>query len=96
MIRINIDLTKIKESKKYRTGKNGRNYIDLVIQERKEPDRDGNTLAVSISKSKEEREAKGETIYVGAGKEFSFQQAPQTAQQQAAKNVAENTDDLPF
>lgn len=91
MIRINIDLTKIKESGKYRTGKNKRNYIDLVVSERKSPDSDGNTHFVAISQSKEEREARTETIYVGSGKEFGVSKP----QQQPAQQY-NNTDDLAF
>lgn len=93
MQRINIDLTKIKESGKFRKASNGRNYIDLIIQERKEPDNQGNTLSVSISKSKEERETKTDTIYVGAGKTFGEQQPTQQQQQTQPNN---NPDDLPF
>lgn len=96
MIRINIDLTKIKESKKYRTAKNNRNYIDLIVAERKSPDSDGNTHFVAVSQSKEEREAKAETIYVGSGKEFGAAPKQQQAAPAVQQNSPEDSTDLPF
>ena len=91
---INIDLTAIANSKKYRKATNGHNYINLVIGERKEPDRDGNTLTVTLSKTKEEREANVPTVYVGSGKIYVQQQLAPVKQQAAP--VQNNTDDLEF
>ena len=91
---INIDLTAIANSKKYRKASNGHNYINLVIGERKEPDRDGNTLTVTLSKTKEEREANVPTVYVGSGKIYGQPQPqPQAA---PVQEQPKQTEDLPF
>lgn len=52
--------------------KNGKKYFSIVIDEKKQPDNYGNTHAVSINQSKEQRDAKAPKVYVGNGKEFVF------------------------
>lgn len=47
-------------------------YINLCIAARRQPDQYGNTHAIWVSQSKEERENKAEKVYVGNGKEYSL------------------------
>jgi len=89
--------------------KNGKKYISLVVDEKKEPDQYGKTHSVYVSQSKEERDAKTAKAYVGHGKAFNFNANSQsgTSTHQTGK-VAENglkqpigfesdpNDDLPF
>jgi len=52
--------------------KNGKKYFTIVIDPKKQADQYGNTHAVSMSQTKEQREAKASKIYVGNGKEYNF------------------------
>lgn len=70
-----------------------KSYINLDIRPKKEPDTFGNDVSISFSKTKEEREAKADTIYVGSGKTFVFE--PTTTPATAA-DVNQMADDLPF
>lgn len=70
MISISIEMNKVPESAK--TEKNGKVYLNLTVDKRKEPDNYGNTHSVSIRQTKEEREGKKPKVYVGSGKEFIF------------------------
>lgn len=100
MITVSIDLTAIKESGKVtKSEKNGHSYINIVVDERKQPDNYGNTHTVYISQSKEEREAKKEKKYCGNGKEYKFnqQQTPHPEpQQQSQSNNCASIDEDPF
>lgn len=100
MIVANLDLTAMKESGKIvKNEKNGRSYINVVIDERRNPDNYGNDHTVYVSQTKEERDAKAEKKYCGSGKKFVFnnQQSQQQAQQQNQVPPAEEDgDDLPW
>jgi len=80
-----IDLTKIDKSK-IKQHENGAKYYTIVISERKEPDRFGNTHSVANGKEKGSNEP---TVYIGSGKEYSFNSDNQAGNQS-------NDDDLPF
>jgi len=51
---------------------NGKRYFSIVIDERKEADKFGNTHSVAMNQTKEQREAKEAKVYVGNGKEYLF------------------------
>lgn len=108
MIVSSICLTDIPKEK-ITTGKNGKKYISIVTDNRREPDQYGNTHTVYINQSKEERESKQTKQYVGNGKEYLFNNttsAPQATYGKVAeiskavapKSFVQNQqdDDLPF
>jgi hypothetical protein len=78
MIVQSIDLNKIPQE--CITEKDGKRWVNIVVDTRKEADQYGNTHVVYMSQSKEDRAAKKAKNYVGNGKEFKF----------------ENKTDLPF
>lgn len=71
MINISICLSDLPKEK-INKGKNGKKYINLCIATRRQPDQYGNTHAIWVGQSKEERENKAEKVYVGNGKEYSL------------------------
>ena len=85
---------------------NGKKYISIVVDSRKEPDKFGNDLTVAINQSKEERAAKQPKKYVGSGKTYTFgadnkpsqtQKAPEPIKEtDAFDDVAAEETDLPF
>lgn len=79
--------------------KNGKYYVSVVVDERKETDKFGNTHTAYISQSKEQRIAKEPKKYVGNGKEFKFNSSSPTPQETTNKpqsNSNEEEFDLPF
>ena len=77
--------------------KNGKHYINLVVDTKKETDQYGNTHTVYVSQSKEQREAKEPKKYVGNGKEYKSQHnAPKQAETKPIETKTEpiNEDDL--
>jgi len=64
---------------------NGKSYVSLVVDKKKETDAYGNTHTVYISQTKEERQRKEKKTFVGNGKEFNFENKDSGA-----------TDDLPW
>ena len=72
MILLNLCLTDLPKENIIK-GKNGKLYINLIVDERKEVGRFGDTHTVTLSQSKEEREAKKDKSYVGSGKEIIFE-----------------------
>lgn len=71
MIVTSICLSDIPEAK-ITTASNGKKYVNIVIDERKEKDKYDNTHTAYLSQTKEEREAKQAKVYVGNGKEYKF------------------------
>lgn len=63
------DLPKEKMTK----GTNGKIYISLVVDKRKELDKWGQDLKVFIDPTKDERAAGATKIYVGSGKTITFE-----------------------
>jgi hypothetical protein len=51
---------------------NGKKYVNIVVDQRKEKDQYDNTHTVYMSQSKDERQAKVPKKYVGNGKEYTF------------------------
>lgn len=49
---------------------NGKSYINLVVETRRQADKYGNTLTVYVSQTKEERTRRENKTYVGSGKEY--------------------------
>ena len=79
--------------------KNGKHYINLVVDTKKETDQYGNTHTVYVSQSKEQREAKEPKKYVGNGKEYKSQHnAPKQVETKPTENKSDVApiDDLPF
>jgi hypothetical protein len=72
------------------TSKTGEKWINLILWENKDGlDKFGNTHALSVSKTKEEKDQPN--VYVGNGKDMSVGVAPV-----APAIVDSNNDDLPF
>lgn len=98
MINISICLSDIPANKRIKSETNGKIYANFAVSELKAVDKYGNTHSVSMAKSKEEREAKAETIYIGKGKEFIFNnQDDRTPEELKKQNgIQPKSDDLPF
>ena len=92
MIVIDICLSDIPEWSRKKAN-NGKVYAKFCIVDRKEPDKFENTKTVYMNQSKEQREAKQDKAYVGAGKVLTFE-AKAPVQQDAPRNEVEN--DVPF
>ena len=71
MIVTSICLTDIPEDK-ITTSSNGKKYVNIVVDQRKEKDQYDNTHTVYMSQSKDERQSKVPKKYVGNGKEYTF------------------------
>jgi hypothetical protein len=71
MIVTSICLSDIPEDK-ITTSSNGKKYVNIVVDQRKEKDQYDNTHTVYMSQSKDERQAKIPKKYVGNGKEYTF------------------------
>jgi hypothetical protein len=90
---ISICLTDIPKDKITTSEKNGKRYINLVVDDLKDgPNQYGNDCSVSISQTKEERAAKASRVFVGNGKTCTFQSTPAAP----AATAAPVDDDLPF
>jgi len=78
--------------------KNGKHYISLVVDTKKETDKFGNTHTAYISQSKEQREAKTPKSYVGNGKEFKFNLSSPTPETttKPQSNSNDASDFIPF
>jgi hypothetical protein len=89
---------------KITTAANGKKYISIVVDSRKEPDKFGNDLTVAINQSKEERAAKQPKKYVGSGKTYTFGADNKPAQTSKAPEPIKEADpfadfiqdDLPY
>ena len=92
---ISICLSDLPKEKITTSDKNGKKYISLVVDDRKEADKFGNDVTVYVNPTKEERAAKANKVYVGQGKNFDFNN--QQAQTPEKKSVTEHDDSgLPF
>ena len=95
LINMSICLSDIPKGK-IKVGKNGKKYLSLSLARRREPDQFGQTHAVYVSQSKEEREAKENRTYLGSGKEIAFSGNPIPPKAVESMPVMDNNDDLPF
>jgi hypothetical protein len=93
MITVDLCLSDLPKEK-IRQAKNGKKYITLIISKRQAVGQYGETHTLSVSRTKEERDAQVPTIYVGSGKEYQPQLS--TPQNVDALPPAEDIDDLPF
>ena len=95
LVNISICLTDLDKSK-FKKADNGKLYLNATIGQRKETDKFGNDLTVFYSKSKEEREAKTETVYIpGNAKSVIFEAgSPPTFTEEIP--TKQEFDDLPF
>jgi hypothetical protein len=92
MIIIDICLSDIPEWSRKKAN-NGKVYAKFCMVDRKEPDKFENTKTVYMNPTKEQREAKQDKAYVGAGKVLTFNSSV-PVQSDAPRNEVEN--DLPF
>jgi len=72
MIVVSLCLSDIPKEAITVSEKNGKKYLSIVVDERKEKDEYGNTHSVALSQSKEQREAGIKKVYLGNGKEYAF------------------------
>lgn len=80
-----------------KVAENGQKYLSVVIAEGKEPDAYGNTHYITLSQTKEQREAKEKKVYIGNGKAYQPKaSAPVSAEDIAAMPSVTEADDLPF
>lgn len=89
MINISICLTDLPKNKITVSEKNGKKYINIVCDKRKEPSAYGETHTIYVQQTKEERETKIPKQYCGSGKEIVFENKTQSTLQPAK-------DDLPW
>jgi hypothetical protein len=76
---------------------NGKKYLSVVVSDLREKDAYGNTHSIYVSQTREEREAKTDKIYIGKGKEVTFDHQPQPSIEAVADlPPAISSDDLPF
>lgn len=61
--------------------KNGKKYLNFVVDERREVGQYGDTHTVYLSQSKEERENKEKRIFIGNGKEWKFEERTAPAEE---------------
>lgn len=98
MIQVSICLSDIPKEK-IKVGNNGKKYLNLILSERKEVGNYGETHTLTISKTKEEREANEPTVYVGSGKEYKPQKevvTPENIDEMPSYNSQEEDNGLPF
>ena len=96
MITLNICLSDLPKEK-IQTASNGKRYINLVVDKRKEAGKYGETHTLYVSQSKEERESKEDKKYVGSGKEYVYNgQQSNTTQASARNEQQQNNDGFPF
>lgn len=69
MIKINICLSDLPKEK-ITTAVNGKKYVDLIVSERREPSKYGDTHTIYVPQSKEEQQSNAQRIYVGKGTEY--------------------------
>lgn len=91
MIKVSICLTDI-DKEKIKQASNGKKYLNLVLDNRKETSQFGETHTLYHEQTKEEREAKQPKKYVGGGKEFVFDNNKKAE----GGNPGGVADDLPF
>lgn len=78
MITISVCLTDIPKSKIVEA-KNGKKYVNLVLDERREVGQYGETHMLYMSQTKEERQNKDKKVFVGSGKEYKFEKRQEDA-----------------
>lgn len=72
MITVSVCLSDIPKSEIVEA-KNGKKYVNLVLDERREVGQYGETHMLYMLQTKEERQNKAKKVYVGSGKEYKFE-----------------------
>jgi len=94
IINFSICLSDLDKSK-LKKADNGKIYLNGVINLRKEADKYGNNLTISFPKTKEEREAKIDTVYInGNAKAVIFEEGGN--QPTFTNSEVTESDDLSF
>lgn len=96
LINLSICLSDIPKEAIKQSATNGKKYLSLTVQDRREVDEYGNTHSVSVTQTKEQREHKEKKVYLGQGKEYHFAANNPTAEQVGSMPIATDVDDLPF
>lgn len=55
---------------KITTAVNGKKYVDLIVSERREMSKYGDTHTIYVPQTKEEQQSNAQRIYVGKGTEY--------------------------
>lgn len=94
-IAISICLSDIPKSAIYEA-QNGKKYLSLDIIAKKEKDQYGKDITVALTQTKEQRESKAETVWLGSGKTLLFEpvKQPQAQQQVQQQAKTESIEDL--
>lgn len=95
MILLNLCLTDLPKENIIK-GKNGKLYINIVVDERKEVGKFGDTHTVTLSQSKEERDAKQDKVYVGSGKEIIFENRDKPQHTPTISTPDSDPEEMPF
>lgn len=94
VINLSICLSDIPKDKIKSSEKNGRLYLNVTIVGRKELDQFGNNITAFVSQTKDERSAKADKEYIGAGTYVGFSDAAAEENLQPMSEL--QADDLPF
>ena len=94
IINASINLSKIPKDKITKS-KSGESWLNVTIIVKDEKDKFENDTSIQISQTKEERENKQATIYLGNGK-TTWEKSPENKLPQNTPESEEKTDDLPF
>lgn len=89
MITVSVCLSDIPKSEIVEA-KNGKKYVNLVLDERRETGQYGETHMLYMSQTKEERQNKAKKVYVGSGKEYKFEKRQEDIPD------SDSVDGLPF
>jgi len=92
IIGCSIDVTKIDKTKLVE-GKNGAKYFNFNVNVEDEPNEYGKDCSITLSQTKEQRDAKEKKVYIGSGKTlWRSTKTHQTVKQQ----TNDSSDPLPF
>lgn len=92
MIIIDVCLSDLPKNK-ITKGNNGKQYIKLIVADRKAADNYGNDKMIYVSQTQEERKAQAPRTFVGAGKTYK---PVETVNAEEIEANASNNNDLPF
>ena len=95
MIQISLCLSDLPKDK-IKQAKNGKKYVNLILAERKEKSKYGETHTLMVSRTKEEREANPKTGFVGSGILYEDNSTSVTPEDIDNYPVANDEDGLPF
>lgn len=70
---INLDVTALLSSGRVFNARNGRQYVNLEVTQRREADSYGNDICVAVERTREERLKGEQKLFVGAGESFVFE-----------------------